>query len=362
MKSWRIWILGALAAAAPLTAPVQAQAPSPMQAKEPAALPGWLLEDERNTISVFQEVSEAVVYITTKVQRRDWSRNIIEIPSGTGSGFVWDDQGHIVTNYHVIMNQPIIMVTLANGETYQAEQVGIEPNKDIAVLHIDADPASLRHTIAGDSDHLLVGQKVLAVGNPFGLDQTLTTGVISALGRTITSVAGTRIEDVIQTDASINPGNSGGPLLDSSGHLIGMNTAIQSPTHASAGVGFAVPVSTISRVVPQLIEFGRIKRVGLGVQLLPDDMARRWGVTGLIVQDVVPGFGAAKAGLHSMELDRWGRVVVADVIVGIDDTPVRGYADLYAALEHAAPGDVVTVSVVRGREHLEFPVELRDLP
>jgi S1-C subfamily serine protease len=323
---------------------------------------GRLLEDERNTIDVFAQVSPSVAFITNRQLRRDlFSRNVFEIPAGTGSGFVWDTSGHVVTNYHVIQNGSSFTVTLAHGKTYEAEVVGVEPNKDLAVLKIDAGPEELDPVRVGDSGDLLVGQKVLAVGNPFGLDQTLTTGIISALGREIQSVAGTLIEDVIQTDASINPGNSGGPLLDSSGRLIGVNTAIVSPSGSSAGIGFAVPVNVVKRVVPQLIRYGKVKRAGLGVALIRDDLARRWRVTGVIVQAVQAGGPAEKAGMQNMEVDRRGHVLSYDVIVGIDDRNVADYNDLFQALDGKKPGEEVTVRFLRGEEEHRAKVKLVEL-
>ncbi len=316
-------------------------------------IPAGLLEDERNTIEIFRKVSPSVAFITNKQLRRDFfSRNVFETPAGSGSGFVWDTAGHIVTNFHVIQNGNSFTVTLADGTTAEAKVVGVEPNKDLAVLKIESSTEALQPLQAGDSDHLIVGQKVLAVGNPFGLDQTLTTGIISALGREIQSVAGTLIEDVIQTDASINPGNSGGPLLDSAGRLIGINTAIISPSGSSAGIGFAVPVDVIKRVVPQLIEFGKIKRAGLGISLIRDDLARRWRISGVIVRSVVEGGPADRAGIRSLEADRSGRATSFDVIVGVDGTKVEKYDDLYRALDQREPGDEVEVRYRRGdREH-----------
>jgi S1-C subfamily serine protease len=220
-----------------------------------------LTDDERETIALFEQASPSVVYITSLSVRRDlFTLNVLEIPQGTGSGFVWDDAGHIVTNFHVIQNADRAQVTLADRSTWVAELVGVAPAKDLAVLRIDAPAAKLRPLPVGSSEDLRVGQTVLAIGDPFGLDQTLTTGVISALGREIESVAQIPIRDVIQTDAAINPGNSGGPLLDSSGRLIGVNAAIYSPSGAYAGIGFSIPVDTVKWVVPELIEHGELRR------------------------------------------------------------------------------------------------------
>jgi S1-C subfamily serine protease len=325
-------------------------------------VPGYLLEDEKNTIDVFGRVSPSVVFITNTGLRQDfWSRNVFEIPLGSGSGFVWDQDGHVVTNYHVIRGGRKFEVTLASGTVYEAEYVGGDPNKDLAVLRIDAPREDLQPVELGDSRDLIVGQKVIAIGNPFGLDHTLTTGVISALGREIQSVANTTISDVIQTDASINPGNSGGPLLDSRGKLIGVNTAIYGATGANVGIGFAVPVATVVRVVPQILEYGEVKRAGLGVVPLEDDFARHWGVQGVVLREVLPNSSADKAGLVAARRDRWGHVDLGDVIVQIDDHEIRDYDDLYQALDGRQPGEVVTVTVVRDERRREVKVELQDL-
>ncbi|MBI4422408.1 MAG: trypsin-like peptidase domain-containing protein, partial [Elusimicrobia bacterium] len=234
----------------------------------PVAPRGDLSASERATMELFQRSNASVAYITSMVVRRDvFSLNILEIPRGAGSGFIWDDQGHVVTNFHVIEGASSAEVTLADHSKWSAKLVGVAPEKDLAVLRIEAPAARLRPIPIGSSRDLQVGQSVYAIGNPFGLDQTLTTGVISALGREIHSASGHPIQGVIQTDAAINPGNSGGPLLDSSGRLIGVNTAIASPSGAFAGVGFAVPVDTVNRFVPQLIAFGKITRPGLGVTI-----------------------------------------------------------------------------------------------
>ena len=321
-----------------------------------------LLESERNTIDLFQRHADSVVFITNnQVRRNFWNRNVSEIPVGSGSGFVWDQKGHVVTNYHVIRGGDSFSVTLADGSAWEAKFVGADPNKDLAVLRIEAPRKLLNPVERGRSTGLLVGQKVLAIGNPFGLDQTLTTGIISALGREIRSVAGTTISDVIQTDASINPGNSGGPLLDSAGRLIGVNTAIFSTSGASAGIGFAVPVNTVERIVPQLIDHGRVKRPGLGVRLATDADSRRLGIQGVIVRDVELGGPAAEAGIQPLMVDRNGRTRIGDVIVGIEDREIRTYDDLYQALDQHEPGDRVTVKLLREGRTVEAKVRLTDL-
>ena len=242
--------------------------PSPPPAAETrtVAARGDLAADEEATIALFRRASPAVAYITSVALRRDlFTLNVFEIPQGSGSGFVWDASGHVVTNYHVVASAGATRVTLADRSSWDAELVGAAPEKDLAVLRIDAPHDRLQPLAIGSSADLLVGQKVFAIGNPFGLDRTLTTGVISALGREIVSPARLTIRDVIQTDAAINPGNSGGPLLDSAGRLIGVNTAIYSPSGAFAGIGFAIPADTVGWVVPELIAHGRIERVWAAV-------------------------------------------------------------------------------------------------
>ena len=324
-------------------------------------LPLHLLTDEQNTIEVFRQASRSVVFVTNNQLRRDlFSRNVMEVPRGSGSGFVWDRDGHIVTNFHVIHGGNALYVTLADGSLHDAKLAGYDETKDLAVLEIDAGESELVPVEPGRSDDLLVGQKVIAIGNPFGLDQTLTTGVISALGREIMSVAGTTISDVIQTDASINPGNSGGPLLDSAGRLIGVNTSIYSTSGSSAGIGFAVPVSTVQRVVPQLIESGKVSRAGLGIILFEDDLARRWDVEGVIIREVSPGSAAEKAGLRGSDV-RGRRVELGDIIVGVDGREVRNFNDLFTSLDRHRPGDRVRVRFLRDDDEHEVEVALQEI-
>jgi len=302
------------------------------------------------------------VFITNaRRQRQFLSPNVTEVPQGSGSGFVWDTEGHIVTNFHVIRGGNAFWVGFANGARPDARVVGFDPNKDLAVLKVDTEGLTLRPVPRGDSKHLIVGQKVVAIGNPFGLDRTLTTGVVSALGREIPSLAGTRIDGVIQTDAAINPGNSGGPLLDSAGRLIGVNTSILSPSGQSAGIGFAVPVAIVERIVPQLIEKGRVTRAGLGVRILQDTVTRGWGVEGVVVAEVFARSAAAAAGLRSIDVDPRGNVRSFDLIVGVDADEVRGYEDLYAALDPHQPGDRVTVKFVRDGRPQECEIELQEV-
>ena len=324
---------------------------------------GELSEDETSTINLFEHASPAVVFITSVSLRRDrFSLNLYQIPSGTGSGFIWSDEGYIVTNYHVIHNAQGAEVTLSDGSTWHAKAIGVEPDKDIAVLKIDAPKELLRPIAIGTSSDLRVGQKVLAIGNPFGLDQTLTTGVISGLGREIESLSRRPIQGVIQTDAAINPGNSGGPLLDSAGRLIGVNTAIYSPSGTYAGVGFAVPVDVVNRAVPQLITHGRVIKPGLGVEIAEDYMTRQLRISrGVLIVKVNPGGGADKAGLLPNRRDNRGRVTLGDVILSVDDLPVKDANSLYRLLDQHEIGDTVSVTVYRSGEERTIPVTLEAL-
>lgn len=323
---------------------------------------GELAPDEKSTIELFRSVSPSVVYITSKaVQQSPFSLNAMEVPQGTGSGFVWDANGYIVTNFHVIKDAQAADVTLADHSTWQAQLVGVAPDKDLAVLRIDAPKSVLPAIAVGTSSDLEVGQKVFAIGNPFGFDQTLTTGVISGLGREIESVTRRPIEGVIQTDAAINPGNSGGPLLDSAGRVIGINTAIFSPSGAYAGIGFAVPIDVVNRLVPQLIRDGRVRRAGLGIRLAEDHLVRRLGVEGVLVWAVAPGGAADKAGLRPMGRDARGNLVLGDLIVGIDGRPVRESRDLFRLLDPHDVGDVVRLRVLRRRQEVELDVTLQEI-
>jgi len=306
-----------------------------------------LTEDERNTIDVVKRCRNSVVYITNIQFVRDFFGSEEKMPRGSGSGFVWDRAGHIVTNFHVIEDGVEFQVTLPNQEQRSAKLVGKDESKDIAVLKIDGNLSSLSPLIPGSSRDLEVGQKAIAIGNPFGFDYTVTKGIISALGRKISGAGGVSIRDMIQTDASINPGNSGGPLLDSAGRLIGMNTQIVSPSGASSGVGFAVPVDTISKVVPELIRSGKVTRPGLGVSFINDYYARRAGIEGVIINEVPQGSAADKAGLRGIRRDRFGRGLITDVITAVDRTPVKTYDDLFSILESRKIGDVVTLTVER---------------
>jgi S1-C subfamily serine protease len=307
---------------------------------------------EEATIKLFENASPSVAYVTTSNFRRDiFTWDVTEIPRGTGSAFVWDNQGHIVTNYHVIQGADKALVTLADGNQFDAELVGVAPEKDLAVLKIKTGGSALRPIPVGASKQLRVGQSVFAIGNPFGLDHTLTTGVISALGREIQSVSGVPIRDVIQTDAAINPGNSGGPLLNSSGELIGVNTAIYSPSGAYAGIGFSIPVDVVSWVVSEIVEFGHINRPSLGVELATVRQTRMLQVEGALVISVTKGSVAEKIGIRPTYRDQYGRVQLGDIITAIGDEKVRSRDDLVAAIAQHRPGNTVYVTVKReGRE------------
>ncbi len=317
---------------------------------------GPLGADELANIELFRRLSPSVVHITTLEVARDFfSRAVQQVPRGTGTGFVWDAQGHVVTNFHVIQGADGARVTLADQSTHRATLVGAFPDRDLAVLKIELPRERLAPIPLGNSRDLQVGQRVYAIGNPFGLDQTLTTGIVSALNREIDSVNQRTIRGAIQTDAAINPGNSGGPLLDSAGRLIGVNTAIYSPSGASAGIGFAIPVDEVNRIVPRLIRDGRITRPALGISAASESVQRALRLPdGVALVQVAPGGPAARAGLRAFARGADGSVVPGDVITAINDEPVKNLDDLLTVLERHQPGDRVTLSVWRaGRSRRE---------
>jgi len=320
-----------------------------------AALAG----DELATMSVFESASRSVVFIANSAIRREfWSLNLSEVPSGSGSGFVWNKHGHIDTNFHVIYGADAITVTLADRTQYRARVVGVDPDHDLAVLQIRAPADVLVPITVGSSRDLKVGQKVLAIGNPFGLDHTLTTGVVSAVGRTIKSMTNRTIDNVIQTDAAINPGNSGGPLLESAGRLIGINTQIMSPSGAYAGIGFAVPVDTINRLVPELIKNGKVIRPSLGLTVLSDGMTARLGINGVAIARVTAGGPAAVAGLRGLRESPSGAVALGDVITKVEGTVIHTADDLFTVLDRHATGDKVTVEFQRDGRRQQVTVTL----
>ena len=314
-----------------------------------------LKQNEKAIVTLFQEASPSVVFITTSVYQRDyWSRNVYEIPRGTGSGFIWDNDGHIVTNYHVIKDASKAKITLSDHSTWQAELIGVAKEKDIAVLKIDAPKEKLKAIKKGTSNNLIVGQFVMAIGNPYGLDHTLTTGVISALGREIQSQARIPIRDIIQTDAAINPGNSGGPLLNSAGELIGVNSAIYSPSGASSGIGFAIPVDVVNWVVNDILKYGEVRRPVIGVSMVAENYKRGFGVeNGAIISSIFPDSPASKSGLKGMTNSSLG-----DIIISLDDKKIKNNTDLILALEKYKPGDKVQLTVLRNNKELKVDVIL----
>jgi S1-C subfamily serine protease len=348
-------------AAAPVA---EAKRPAPAaQAAPPAGSLSEITPEERRDIDVFRRASASVAFITSVALRRDFfSMDVMQIPQGSGSGFVWDREGHIVTNFHVISEGQRFQITLADQSEWDAEVVGTAPDKDLAVLKIEAPAEKLAPLRLGSSADLLVGQRVLAIGNPFGLDQTLTIGVVSALGRELRSPTGRTIRDVIQTDAAINPGNSGGPLLDSAGRLIGITTAIYSPSGASAGVGFAVPVDTVNRVVPQLIGSGRYIRPALGIEA-DEELNRRlsefFKLQGVVILRVQEGSAAAAAGLQGATVTPGGGLAPGDVITAIEGKPVDSVGKLLARLDDFKVGDTVKVTVLRDGKKTDVPVTLQ---
>ncbi len=323
---------------------------------------GDLAEDEKSTIALFKQAAPSVVHITTLAGLRQdpLSLNVFGIPQGTGSGFIWDKQGYVVTNYHVIESAGAAKVTLTDGSEWDARLVGVAKDKDVAVLKIDASEDKLSPIRLGTSADLQVGQKGFAIGNPFGLDQTLTTGVISGLGREILSVTKRPIQGVIQTDAAVNPGNSGGPLLDSAGLLIGVNTAIYSPSGASVGIGFAVPIDTVKWIVPQLIRHGKVERIGIGLTPLDDQSAARFRLSGAVVGEVTPNGPAARAGIQPALATRNG-YIRCDHIVAINGKTVNNAIDYYRILDQLKAGDTVKLTINRDGVEKTVPVTLEVL-
>jgi S1-C subfamily serine protease len=347
-----LWLLGIFQRPSPL---------DPHAGPRPVAAAGDLAADEKATIALYRQSSESVVHVSSSRLGRDFTFNLTEIPRGTGSGFVWDEKGHIVTNFHVVAGGNRFRVTLADQSAWDAEIVGFAADKDLAVLSVDAPAGRLKPLLIGTSSNLQVGQKVFAIGNPFGLDQTLTTGVISGLGRQINSPSGRIIDGVIQTDAAINPGISGGPLLDSGGRLIGVTTAIASNSGDSAGIGFAIPVDTLQRIVPQMLRDGRVVRPSLGAAFLPPQYARQ--LKGVMVMTVTPGGPAEQAGIIPIRQDDEGDLYVGDVIVAVDGKPVETEDELLTIVENHLVGDKVKLTLVRNvgsmrEESLEVTVTL----
>jgi S1-C subfamily serine protease len=324
---------------------------------------GELAADEKSTIELFERSRTSVVFISTRQRVQNfWTRDVFSVPRGTGSGFIWDDAGHVVTNFHVIQGASEATVRLADGRDYKASLVGISPSHDIAVLRIGVGFQRPPPVPIGTSADLKVGQKVFAIGNPFGLDWTLTTGIVSALDRSLQGDAGATIDHLIQTDAAINPGNSGGPLLDSAGRLVGITTAIFSPSGASAGIGFAVPVDTVNLVVPQLIRDGRYIRPALGIEIdegINNRLIDVLQTEGVFVLRVLPGSTAEQAGLRAAHLAPDGTFVAGDIIVGVDGRAVTGVGELLGRLDDYKVGDTVRLQVRRDGGKVELPVTLQ---
>lgn len=333
-----------------------------------AAAQPRMTPDEKVTIDIFKRSTPSVVNVTNLTARRDaFTMNMLEIPQGAGSGFIWDEAGHVITNYHVITDASDIQVTFMGGAEYSAKVIGVDQDKDVAVLQIgvDADknapPEGMLKALprCSSSSDLLVGQKLFAIGNPFGLDHTLTTGVVSGTGREIASISGRPIQDVIQTDAAINPGNSGGPLLDSGGCLIGINTAIYSPSGANSGVGFAIPVDVVKSSVEQIIAFGKVVRPILGISFAPDQSSEQLGVKGILVLNAREGGPAWRAGIRGTSRDEYGRLVLGDIITAVNGAKVRNSSDLYKVLDKATVGQSLDIEVLRGnaKEHVTAVLE-----
>ncbi len=307
-----------------------------------------LLDSEKALINIYKESSASVVNVTNIKAVGDPFFGFIEkIPAGQGSGFIWDDDGHIVTNFHVVEGGEDFQISFYNDKkTYKAKIVGVAPRKDIAVLKLEKLPPFLKAIKKGSSKSLQVGQFAIAIGNPFGLDHSMSRGIISALGRKIEGIGKVTINNMIQTDAAINQGNSGGPLLNSNGELIGMNTMIYSPSGTNAGLGFAVPSDTINRIVPQLIEHGKIIRPSLGITVLDDDIKERFfGDKGVAVLEVISGSPADKAGIKGLSRGRRGQIFKGDLILKINDKEVNSYDDIYHVFDTYKVGDLVEVTV-----------------
>jgi S1-C subfamily serine protease len=319
---------------------------------------GPLSDAERANIELFERVSPSVV----QVAARSSANNPLDEDEGagaaSGTGFVWDNNGHVVTNNHVVQNSNEVAVRFASGEVAQAEIVGVAPNYDLAVLRIKTARQLPPPVALGSSNDLKVGQLAFAIGNPFGLDQSLTSGIISALKRRLPTSSGREIANVIQTDTAINPGNSGGPLLDSAGRLIGVNTAIISPSGTSAGIGFAVPVDIVNRVVPELIQKGRVPTPGIGIVAASEAVATRLGIEGVIVVRTAPGSPAERAGIRGVNLNSGA---IGDVIVQADGKPVHRLSDLTDQLEQVGAGKSVRVGVKRGSETRDVSVDIVDV-
>ncbi len=362
LQRWGRLLAGAvLASAATMGAPDLLARVAGNAATPRAVIPrGELQADEKATIALFERSRDAVVFITTRERVRDlWTRNVMTVPKGSGSGFLWDESGYVVTNYHVIEGASEATVRLADGTDYRSTLVGASPEHDIAVLRIKLGDKRVAPIPLGSSGDLRVGQKVFAIGNPFGLDWTLTSGIVSALDRSLGEDDGRAIHHLIQTDAAINPGNSGGPLLDSAGRLIGINTMIYSPSGASAGIGFAVPADIVNRVVPELIRSGRYERPNLGLELderINARLARMFDMRGVFVVKVERGSAAEAAGLRGVGFTANGSVIIGDVITAVDGKPIESVDKLLALLDDRRGAPLVQLTVIRQGKSVVVPV------
>ncbi|EIF51455.1 S1C family serine protease [Sulfurovum sp. AR] len=322
---------------------------------------GSLSASEKANIEIFQQSSPSVVYITTLEDTLNlWTRDITRIPRGTGSGFIWDRQGHIITNYHALQGASAVKIRLSDQRTFNATLIGASPEHDLAVLRIPMIPNMPNPLSIGTSHDLQVGQMTYAIGNPFGLDHTLTTGVVSALNRTLVNNNGSTIEGLIQTDAAINPGNSGGPLLDSAGRLIGINTALYSPSGTYSGIGFAVPVDTVNRIVPRIIKEGHYQRPKLGITInenLNKKITKELDISGVAVIEVQPNSAAKRSGLRGVTIQN-NTLISGDIIVGIDQHQIETTQMLLSTLERYDIGDTVQVKIFRKGQVREVSLTL----
>ncbi|MDJ0783870.1 MAG: trypsin-like peptidase domain-containing protein [Desulfosarcinaceae bacterium] len=318
---------------------------------------GELAAYEQSTIALFEASAPSVAYIFTENAVQGFF-GASRIQQGTGSGFLWDELGHVVTNFHVVQGARRVQVRLDSGTALEATFVGGSPDHDLAVLRLRDRPASLRPIPVGRSDDLRVGQAVFAIGNPFGLSRTLTSGIISALDRRLPTAGGREVMGVIQTDAAINPGNSGGPLIDSSGRLIGVNTAIISGSGNSAGIGFAVPVDTVNQIVPQLISRGKVPRPGIGIIALDEEAAAGLGIVGVVIEQVVPDSAADRAGLKGID---FRRRILGDVITAVDGQAVSNIVEFVRLLQNYSVGQTVPLEVMRDEARRTVEVKVMDI-
>lgn len=322
-----------------------------------------LLEVEKRAIDLYEKSVPAVVNVMNIKIANNLFYGREEVPQGAGTGWVYNEEGYIVTNFHVVNGGDTFVITFHNDKKqYKAKVVGTSPSNDIAVLKLDEKPKEIKKLTLGSSSSLKVGQFTFAIGNPFGLDHSLSRGIISALGRDLEGVGGVKINDMIQTDAAINQGNSGGPLLNSEGQIIGMNTMIFSTSGSSAGLGFAIPSDTIARTVPDLIKYGKVLRPGLGISILEEGIRRRFfGDKGAAISYIDPKGPASEAGLKGLSQDRYGRVYPGDLILKIDDLEVNNLNDIYQALNKYKIGDKVTIEYLRDKKKNKAVVQLKEL-